>query len=211
MKKVLGALIIIIVIFAGYAWFFYLRNGKKTESGPPPVALKVGRHSAAFNQQQQAVLESYYGLSEGLVSWDTSIVNKYVVSLATALDSFNIDELKKDTVGPIYESALDPLNNAKASLQTMKQASSLDDKRRAYADFSENLRLVFTVAPPDTGIIYWQQCPMAFEGNVSAGWLSKTEARRNPYLGTKHPKYKDSMLECGEMQFRIQTDTSGRK
>jgi hypothetical protein len=49
----------------------------------------------------------------------------------------------------------------------------------------------------DVAKIYFQECPMAFDDVNPGNWISPTEDVRNPYLGTKHPKYKSGMLECG--------------
>jgi hypothetical protein len=39
---------------------------------------------------------------------------------------------------------------------------------------------------------------MAFGDNKPGNWLSKLKDARNPYLGNKHPEFKDKMLTCGE-------------
>lgn len=43
--------------------------------------------------------------------------------------------------------------------------------------------------------LYWQHCPMAFEGK-GANWLSAEEEIRNPYFGSK-------MLKCGKVEGKI--------
>ena len=55
---------------------------------------------------------------------------------------------------------------------------------------------------------------MAFGEGNAGNWISKTDAVRNPYLGTKHPEYKDGMLQCGGPKDTINfmlPDTSGKK
>ncbi len=39
---------------------------------------------------------------------------------------------------------------------------------------------------------------MAFNDTESGIWMSAQSDIRNPYLGTKHQKYKSGMLHCGE-------------
>jgi hypothetical protein len=40
---------------------------------------------------------------------------------------------------------------------------------------------------------------MAFKDSEEAYWLTSTNKIVNPYLGKKHPTYKDKMLGCGEI------------
>lgn len=196
MKRVLAILGILIVLFVGYIWFFYFRGGKKGPKGPDPKPLTVSKHSPAFNQSVQSLLDAYYSMSEGFVNWDTIVINKQASELRTALENLKIEELKVDTTG-IYESALDPLSNTKAATETILNDASLDNKRTAFNQLSENLRLLFIVVKYDANKLYWQECPMAFGEDRPGNWLSKTDQVRNPYMGLKHPEYKASMLECG--------------
>jgi hypothetical protein len=196
MKRVLLILSVLVVLFIAFLWFFYFRSGKRNPKGPEPVPLAVSKHSPAFNQSVQSILDAYYSMSEGLVNWDTSAVNKQADALKTALDNFKVEDLKVDTTG-IYESALDPLANAKAEVSAILGDPSIANKRASFNLLSENLRLLFIIVKYDANKLYWQECPMAFGDDQPGNWLSKTDAVRNPYLGTRHPQYKDDMLECG--------------
>jgi hypothetical protein len=197
LKRILAILGILILAFAGYIWFAYFRGGKKLPKGPKPVSLAVSKHSDTFNQSVQSLLDAYYAMSEGFVNWDTNVVNKNASEVKAALDNLKIEELKVDTTG-IYESVLDPLSNAKAAVGTIINDPSIDNKRIAFNNLSENIRLIFIVIKYDANKLYWQECPMAFGSDKPGNWLSKTDAVRNPYLGTKHPVYKADMLTCGE-------------
>ncbi len=195
MKKVLGILGILVLALAAFLWFTF-KGGKKREKGPKPVALAVSKHSPAFNESVQEVLDAYYQLSEAFVTWDEAAISSHGNTLKNALDSLKIEELRVDTTG-IYETALDPLANSRNEAATILNAPTLDNKRTAFNSLSENLRLLFIVVKYDQGKLYWQECPMAFGDDQPGYWISKTDQVRNPYLGTKHPKYKDGMLNCG--------------
>jgi len=211
MKKVFAILVILLLLLAGYIWYSF-KGGKKRDKGPKPVALAVGKHSPAFNQSIRAVLEAYYNMSEGFVNWDTSVVNREGSLLKSALDSLKIDELKKDTL--IYLTVLDPLANAKTEVATIISNPSLDNKRKSLNILSDDLIQLIRTVKYDRSKLYWQECPMAFGDDQPGYWLSKTDAVRNPYLGTSHPKYKDGMLKCGgpkdTINFMVQ-DTTGNK
>lgn len=196
MKKFFAILGILLVVFVGSVYFIYFRGGKKRPKGPKPVSLVVSKHSDSFNQSVQSLLDAYYNMSEAFVNWDTTAISTSGNQLKLALDSLKIDELKVDTTG-IYESALDPLNNAKMEIAAILSNTSIDSKRLSLNNLSENLRLLFIVVKYDREKMYWQECPMAFGEDKPGNWLSKTDNVRNPYLGTKHPQYKDEMLNCG--------------
>ncbi len=195
MKKVFIILGVLFLLLAGYIWYSF-KGGNKKPRGPKPVALAVSKHSPAFNQSVQSVIDAYYSLSEGFVNWDSSGINTSAGELKIALDNMKIEELRNDIMG-IYETALDPLSNSKNATDNIINGSSLDEKRTAFNNLSENLRLLFIVVKYDQAKLYWQECPMAFGDNQPGYWLSETDAVRNPYMGISHPKYKDGMLKCG--------------
>jgi len=195
MKKFFAILGILVLILAGYIWYTF-KSAKKQPRGPKPISLAVSKHSAAFNQSLHTLLDAYYGMTDGFVNWDTTDIARYGNELKNALDSLKIDELKVDTTG-IYESALDPLANVKNETATILTEPSIDKKRISFNHLSENLRLLLVVVKYDQGKLYWQECPMAFGEGQSGNWLSSTQAVLNPYLGTKHPQYKDAMVNCG--------------
>ena len=212
MKKVLAIIGILLLIIAGYLWYAF-KGGKKGPKRPKPVALVVSKHSDAFNQSVQELLDNYYNLSEAFVNWDTIAINRYGNELKISLDSLKVDQLKADTNG-IYESVIDPLGNAKNETAAIISGASIDDKRVSLNRLSENLRLIFIIVKYDQGKLYWQECPMAFGEGRSGNWLSKAQEVRNPYLGNKHPQYKDGMLGCGETKDVIDfmlPDTTGKK
>jgi Protein of unknown function (DUF3347) len=189
--------IAVLLLLLGLGRYYFIGSGSSSgNSGPKPLPMTVSKHSELFNNSVSSVLNAYYSLSEAFVNWDTVAVNKYGNELKTALDSLKIEELKADTTG-IYESALDPVNNARAEALNILTNPSIDAKRTSFSSLSENLRLLFIVVKYDREKMYWQECPMAFGDDKPGNWLSRTKEVRNPYLGTKHPEYKDGMLKCG--------------
>lgn len=196
MKKFFLILGVLILLAAAYlVYMFKFKSGPKRIKGPEPIPLAVSKHSSLFNNSINTVLTAYYGMTEGFVNWDTVAVTKYAGNLKASLDTLRIDELQKDTI--IYQTSLDFLANAKSETNNILQQSTLDKKREALNNLSDNLRSLFITVKYDQGKIYWQECPMAFNEENSGFWLSQTDAVRNPYLGNKHPKYKAEMLECG--------------
>jgi Protein of unknown function (DUF3347) len=185
-------------------FLFYSKSGSGTDE-PAKLSLPVSQHSDAFNQSVESILNNYYKMTEGFVNWDTAIINSSGNELKLALESLDVEELKKDTTG-IYESAYDPLNNAKTEVSSIVSDPSIAEKRGSLNILSENLRLLLTAIKYDRAELYWQECPMAFGDEMPGNWISKTKEVRNPYLGTKDPKYGNKMLNCGAPKYIIKFD-----
>src|SRR5262245_13730362 len=199
--KILNGLTLLIAValllVGSVRYFFFPGGGGSNNSGPKPLPMAVSKHSDKFNNGISSILNAYYGMTEGFVNWDTVAVAQHANELKASLDNLNLDELKVDTTG-IYESALDPLNNAKGEVTNILGNSGIDKKRSSLNSLSDDLRQLFIVVKYDREKLYWQECPMAFGEDKPGNWLSKTIDVRNPYLGNKHPEYNDKMLHCGE-------------
>lgn len=186
----------ILLLIVGLLQFYIFGNQKSSnDSGPKPPPLAVSKHSEAFNTSMNALLSAYYDMTEGFVNWDTAVINKTGHTLKLAFDNLSLEEIKKDTL--IYQTALDPYNNAKNELEAILTDPAIAEKRGSLNILSDNIRNLLVIVKYDGSKIYWQECPMAFDNDKPGNWLSKTKDVRNPYLGTKDPKYGNSMLECG--------------
>ncbi len=203
---------IALLLIGGIRYLFFSDSGSH-ESSPKPLPMTVSKHSDVFNNSIGAMLTAYYDMNEGFVNWDTTVIDRNAKKLKEDLDSLKIDELKADTTG-IYESAIDPLANARSEADNILNSPSIAAKRTALNNLSQNLRLLFIIVKYDREKMYWQECPMAFGDDQPGNWLSKKKEVRNPYLGNKHPEYKDSMLECGGPKDTINfipVDTTAKK
>jgi hypothetical protein len=184
-------------LFSGLVRYFIFPDtarggGQRSEKQQP---LAVSKHSESFNLSLEDVLSSYYVFTEGFVNWDTVAINASGIKLKLALDSLKLEELQKDSL--IYQTALDPYNNAKVELLSILAEVSILEKRGSLNVLSDNLRNLLVIAKYDRAKVYWQECPMAFGEDRPGNWLSKTDAVRNPYQGLKDPVYGDKMLACG--------------
>jgi hypothetical protein len=195
MLSAVKILFYLILLLIGIIRFLFFSNGHSSQSDPRPLPLTVSKHSVIFNRSMQTMLNAYYQMTEAFVNWDTTAINKYAAGLKTALDSLQVNELQKDTA--IYLTALDPLANAKTETNSILADPSIDEKRGSLNILSDNIRNLLVIVKYDQAKIYWQECPMAFGEDRPGNWLSNTIDVRNPYIGTKDPKYKDDMLNCG--------------
>jgi hypothetical protein len=189
--------IVVLLLLAGIIRYaFFPGSGGSHQKDPDPIPLSVSKHSEAFNKSVQSLLDAYYNMSEAFVNWDSVVVDKHAATIKEVLNNFNIEELKVDSNG-IYETALDPLANAKSANDVILSSPLIANKRTAFNNLSDNIRQLFIIVKYDANKVYWQECPMAFgEGNPGF-WLSKTDEVRNPYMGLHHPEHDDDMLKCG--------------
>lgn len=166
-------------------------GGGSGNNGPKPPPLTVSKHSDAFNQSLDKVLNAYFSLTESFVKGDTTAINQWGTSLRTALDSFKIAELKADTL--IYETALQPYNNAKAELASILADPSLAEKRSSLNIFSNELFALVNTSRYDLAKLYWLECTKAFGEDKPGNWLSKTEEGVNPYGQENCTELKDKI------------------
>src|SRR5215831_10703361 len=119
---------VLLLLIGCIRYFFFPGGGGSSHSDPKPLPMAVSKHSDRFNNSVSSVLKAYYNMTESFVNWDTLAITKDAADLKTSLDNLSIDELKTDS-GGIYESALDPLTNAKAEAATLRGNSAIDKKR----------------------------------------------------------------------------------
>ncbi|WP_018628034.1 DUF3347 domain-containing protein [Niabella aurantiaca] len=197
MKKLL--ILIAVLIAALVVYQFVLKKEKPPREKPVPIA--VSKHSDVFNHSMDAVLASYYVMTDGFVNWDSASVGKAALTLQTALTDFKAEELKQDSA--IYQTAQYPLEMAKTNTGVIVSTTDWTERRHALNDLSDALRMLLLTVKYDQASAYWQECPMAFGEGRPANWLSSKKEVVNPYLGNKDPKYGKTMLNCGENKMVI--------
>ncbi|MDB5198685.1 MAG: hypothetical protein JWO92_648 [Chitinophagaceae bacterium] len=200
MRKLLAILFIVLLAFA--AWWIFFKD-KPHNGGPKQQPLKVGKHSAEFNQSVGAVITAYLSLKEAFVNADTAKIKDQEKKLIAAIDSIKIDELKKDTTG-IFQSAQLLIGDIKSNADAIVKETDITEMRQDFRMISENLFPLLKTIHYEGEKLYWQNCPMAFGEGKDASWISNTEEILNPYLGKNHPEYKGTMLHCGEIKDTIQ-------
>jgi hypothetical protein len=201
MRKLL-VLLLLIAVGVGTWWIFF--KDKSGNNGPKQQPLKVGKHSSEFNQGITAVITEYLSLKEAFVDADTARIKEQQKKLIAAIDSIKLDELKKDTTG-IFQSAQLLLGDIRSNAEAISKETDITEMRQDFRMVSENLFPLLKTIRYEGEKLYWQNCPMAFGDDKDGSWLSNTEEIVNPYLGKNHPKYKGSMLHCGEIKDTIQS------
>lgn len=205
MKKFIILLVLLIAALA--IWKFVFKNQKKS-SGPKPVGLTVSKHSDEFNQSMTKMMDTYYGLTEAFVNWDTLSVNHYADQLSIAIDSLKLNEMEKDSA--IYPTVLSQWDIVKTEISGLRGDTDIYEKRESLNMLSQQLFDLLRIVKFDAAKVYYEECPMALNNYETSGfWLSnkgEDEFRRNPYLGLHDPKYSKGMLKCGSTRDSIRTN-----
>jgi Protein of unknown function (DUF3347) len=173
------------------------KEGSAETAPAEPLATKTIQVSAATTSSITSMLSSYYQLKDALVEYDTAAANIAAAALVIAADSVKTKE--------ITDSALAvTLQNFSGSIASEAKAlageTDLVEKKRSFSMITENLYPMLQAIQYDETVVYHQMCPMAFNDNETAFWLSNNREVVNPYLGKKHPKYASGMLHCGEVK-----------
>jgi hypothetical protein len=172
-------------------YFFYPGEGHSRNNDPKTAPVGVSNHSTVFNQSLENLLNAYYNMKEGFVAGDTAVINAAATSLQTTLDSFHIAELQQDSL--IYQTALQPYNNARAEIRSIIMDPSIGEKRNSLNIFSNELRDLLSIVRYDRSIVYWLECDNAFGEDRPGNWLSVAGKPGNPY----------GQPECAEVKSSI--------
>ncbi len=202
-KKILLLLLVIILAVAGYVWYkFSTEKGGKFE-GEKAKKLEMNSTTPLFDKGMETILASYFSLKDAFVEADTSAVKKAATALITGIDSLKLDEIKKDTASQSAALATTVetfLGDVKNHATRINEAATIKDMRLAFFDASQQLYPLLKSVKYKGATLYWQSCPMAFDGDKEANWIDAKSGmeRTNPYLGKKDEKYGSGMLHCGE-------------
>jgi len=139
----------------------------KTESKD----LKIDDAALSFKYDTAgAVWGAYTNVKKALVASDGEVAKQEAANLAMI---FSEDTAK-----------------LKAMAEGIATADGLEAQRKAFSHFSNAIVRYFKETL-NTGTLYKQHCPMAFDGK-GADWFSDESEIENPYFG-------DKMLNCGSV------------
>ncbi|MFI5129251.1 MAG: hypothetical protein ACHQFX_04640 [Chitinophagales bacterium] len=170
----------ILLLLVGLMHFYLFPLGNRsTNSDAKLKPVSVSKHSETFNLLFENILNAYYKTTEAFANSDMTAVNQSGNELKTALDNFSLEELKADTL--IYETALQPIENARAEVNSVIAAATPAAKKIAFKNLSDNLFNLVSVVHYDVAKLYWLECDAAFGENNPGNWLSKSEKSANPY------------------------------
>jgi Protein of unknown function (DUF3347) len=198
-KKILLFVLLAILAVAGYVWYKFSTEKGGGFEGEKAKKLEMNSTTPLFDKGMEAIVTSYFSLKNAFVEADTVAVKAAAAKLATGIDSLKLDEIKKDTTG-IATTVETFLGDVKNHTLRINEAVNIKDMRLAFFDASQQLYPLLKSIKYKGATIYWQSCPMAFDGDKEANWLDTKSGmeRTNPYLGKKDVTYGAGMLHCGD-------------
>ncbi len=201
MKRIFILLLLVLVGFIIYR--FYFKSGNSNVQDEKLAAITLKKHSETFNSGVDSLMGAYHAIKTGLVNADTGLVKLETNRFLGLLDRLPLQELKKDTA-MIFETATASVQDIKANAESLVQQGSLDEMRKDFSMITEMMYPgFFRTINYEGPNLYLQHCPMAFGDDNGANWISDNQEILNPYLGRNHPKYKGTMLHCGEIMDTI--------
>lgn len=186
-------------VFACAAIMICACNNQSATENETPKNF-TSKNTDSFNIAFDSVLLNYDSLRNAFINWDTVAADKYAALLQMALINVPYEQLKEEDAG-IKSNTI--AQNAADALQSLMTIDSINNKRRFFYTASEGLYHLIKATGYDKAVIYHKKCPMAFNDDQEAKWLSTVKTIDNPYLGKYHPKYKNAMLECGSVEDTI--------
>jgi len=193
-KTLVLLLILVIAIFAGYK---LLHKSSDPEASTKEGPLRISRNSSAFTRSFSEMMGNYYGIKNALVDWDTVEANKASLALQQTAERLPVDKLKADSV--IIMTAQNLSSSVSREAMGLRAETSIAEKRKAFNALTDQMYSLIRTVRYDGAPVYHIRCPMALGDSIEGFWLSSTNKIVNPYLGKKHPSYKDKMLGCGEV------------
>jgi hypothetical protein len=187
-KKSLRSLTMLCLI-AGSTVIFSCKNEEKKEDVPVPMQNEM------HQPEEEQVVEAYEG-EELQAEFKEEIIAKIYNSYVEIKNAF----VNSDAATASREAAnLAEIATDKEKIAVIAKAiAAADDVNKQREEFS---KLTAAMEPLldnalESGAIYKQYCPMAFEGKGDY-WYSNSKDIFNPYFG-------DKMLKCGRIETTIQ-------
>lgn len=197
-KALIGIILVAIAGFAVYKLAFD-KGSKDGPKGAKQQPLAISKNSSAFNESFDRLLTGYFELKDALVEYDTLKANAAARNVAGYADSLQTEQITGDSTGDIQKMAADYAASISGSAKGLVGEGDLTKKKREFQMMSESLYELVRTVRYDRKKLFHQHCPMAFNDDEEAYWISDNNKVVNPYLGKKHPKYKDAMLGCGDI------------
>ena len=141
--------------------------------------------------QLKSVFDNYFSVKDALVKTDAGTSSAKAAELVKAIKAVEMAKLSTEEHTVWMKVLKDLTANAESIAATSKDVSK---QRGVFALLSKNMYELAKASKQEMPV-YYQHCPM-YNNGKGANWLSKEEAVKNPYYGSK-------MLTCGSVQETI--------
>lgn len=157
------------------------------------LALTFGACTSQENVQtgvENAVMKSYLNLKNALYEDDRAKAEIMAKNMIRNLAEFT----PGDTTISGWQTAA---NEMTTDLQAIVSAREIAEQRVHFQKLSDAIYNHVQAYGLNSGTLYRQYCPMAFD-NAGAYWLSDKEEIENPYFGAE-------MAHCGEVRDTLES------
>ena len=201
MKKILPLIALVLVGVVVYFVFFNKKKNNVDDLKLQSIVLK--KHSDAFNNSTDSVVNAYLDIKNAFVNADTAGAKAAARNFIVLIDRIPIDELKKDNA-TIFETVQSNIADIKSNATSLLDQTNITEMRKDFSAVSDMMYpSFFTTINYEGPKLYLQNCPMAFSDSISANWISNNAVIVNPYMGKNHPTYHAGMLACGSVKDSI--------
>ena len=140
--------------------------------------------------QLKAVFDNYFSVKDALVKTDAGISSAKAAELVKAIKAVEMTKLSTEE----HTVWMKVMKDLTANAEKIATSKDVAKQRETFALLSKSMYELTKVSKQETPV-YYQHCPM-YNNGKGANWLSKEEAIKNPYYGSK-------MLTCGSVQETI--------
>lgn len=180
------------IVLLSFATILFVSCGENTKKeqngkdGQPPIKTvsqeveihKPGEMTATFKDSSIAeVYKNYNAVKSALVNSDAEKTQTAAKKMVKSLETVEYSDAMKEAAKKIAS------------------VPDLETQREVFQYLTEEMTKLVE-GNLTSGELYYQFCPMAFDGK-GGFWLANSKDIRNPYYG-------DAMLKCGEVRKVIQ-------
>ncbi|MCP1994457.1 DUF3347 domain-containing protein [Flavobacterium sp. HSC-61S13] len=140
--------------------------------------------------QLKTVFDNYFSVKDALIKTDAGTSSAKASELVKAIKAVEMTKLSNEE----HTVWMKVMKDLTANAEKIAVAKDVTKQREIFALLANNMYELAKVSKQETPV-YYQHCPM-YNNGKGANWLSKEEAIKNPYYGSK-------MLTCGSVQETI--------
>lgn len=133
----------------------------------------------------KVVFDDYFAVKDALVQTDGALASAKAKALFEVINAVPMGKLEMD----VHMVWMKVLADLKEDAEHIADTKDVKHQRDHFMTLSKNMYTLMKVSKQETETFY-QFCPMA-NGGKGANWLSKDNAIKNPYYGSK-------MMTCGK-------------
>ena len=134
--------------------------------------------------QLKAVFDNYFSVKDAFVKTDAGTSFAKATELVKAIKAVEMTKLSTEE----HTVWMKVMKDLTANAEKIATSKDVAKQRETFALLSKSMYELTKVSKQETPV-YYQHCPM-YNNGKGANWLSKEEAVKNPYYGSK-------MLTCG--------------